>query len=118
MCALWLVVQSLGALEVLVSSYYCSSYGAANPFSFLGTFSSSFIGDPMLSPMDGCEHPFLFVRHWAEPLMRQLYQAPISKHLVAYTTVSGFGDCIWNGSPGGEVSEYSFLQSLLHNLSL
>jgi hypothetical protein len=42
----------------LVSSY-CSTYGAANPFSFLSTFSISFIVDPMLSPMYGCEHPLL-----------------------------------------------------------
>jgi hypothetical protein len=47
----------LGALGVLVSSYCCSSYGAANPFSSLGPFSSSFIGDPVLSPMDGFENP-------------------------------------------------------------
>jgi hypothetical protein len=45
---------------VLVSSYCCSSYGAANPFNFLGPFSSSFIGDPVLSPMDGYEHPLLY----------------------------------------------------------
>jgi hypothetical protein len=31
----------------------------ANHFSSLGTFSSIFIGDPVLHPMDGCEHPFL-----------------------------------------------------------
>jgi hypothetical protein len=44
-------------MGVLISSYRCSSYEAANPFSSLGPFSSSFIGDPVLSPMDGCEHP-------------------------------------------------------------
>jgi hypothetical protein len=46
---------------VLVSSYCCSSYGAANPFSSLGTFSSSFIGDPVLCRMDDCEHPLLYL---------------------------------------------------------
>ena len=45
-----------GSSGVLVSSYCCSSYGAANPFNSLGPFSSSFIGDPVLSPMIGCEH--------------------------------------------------------------
>jgi hypothetical protein len=35
-------------------SYCCSFSGAANPFSSLGTFSSSSIGDPVFSPMDGC----------------------------------------------------------------
>ena len=45
---------------ILVSSYCCSSYRVADPFRSLGTFSSSFIGDPMLSPMDDCEHPLLY----------------------------------------------------------
>jgi hypothetical protein len=54
----------------------------------------------------------------AEPLRRQLYQAPVSKHLLASTLVSGFGDCIVDGSPGEAVSGWPFLQSLLHTLSL
>ena len=32
--------------------------------------------------------------------------------------MSGFGDCIWDGFPGESVSRWSFLQSLLHTLSL
>ena len=32
---------------VLVSSYCCSTYKVADPFSNLGTFSSSFIGGPV-----------------------------------------------------------------------
>jgi hypothetical protein len=39
-----------GTQEVLIGSYCCSSYGAANPFSSVGPFSSSCIGDPVLSP--------------------------------------------------------------------
>jgi hypothetical protein len=35
--------------------------GAANPFSSLGTFYSSLIEDPVLSPMDGCESPLLYL---------------------------------------------------------
>jgi hypothetical protein len=54
----------------------------------------------------------------AETLRRQLYQAPVSKHLLASARVSGFGDCIWDGSLGGAVSGWPFLQSLLHTLSL
>jgi hypothetical protein len=46
-----------GSSGVLVSSYCCSSYGAANLFRSLGPFSSSLIGDPMLRSMDNCEHP-------------------------------------------------------------
>ena len=38
-----------------------SSYGASNPFSSLGTFSISFIGDLVLHPMDDCEHPLLYL---------------------------------------------------------
>jgi hypothetical protein len=34
----------------------------------------------------------------AEPLRRHQYQAPVSKHL-AYTVVSGIGNCIWVGFP-------------------
>jgi hypothetical protein len=67
-----LVYSSVGGLVpgssgVLVGSYCCSSYGAANPFSYLGTFSSSFTGDPVLSPMDEYQHPLLFVSHWQSP---------------------------------------------------
>ena len=35
-----------------------------------------------------------------------------------YTSVSEFGDCKWDGSPGEPVSRWSFIQSLLHTLSL
>jgi hypothetical protein len=40
----------------------------------------------------------------AEFLRRQLYQAPISKILLASAIVTGFGDCLWDGSPGRVVS--------------
>jgi hypothetical protein len=36
-------------------------HGATNPFGSFGTFSSSFIGDPLLHPMNSCEHPFLYL---------------------------------------------------------
>jgi hypothetical protein len=48
---------------------------------------------------------FCICQALAEPLRRQLYQTPVSKHLLASTVVSGFGDCILDGSPGGAVSE-------------
>ena len=44
-----------------VSSYCCSSYRVADPFSSLGTFSSSFIGGPVFHPVDDCEHPLLYL---------------------------------------------------------
>ena len=43
----------------LVVWYCCSSYGAANPFSFFSPFSNSSIGNPVLSPMVGCEPLYL-----------------------------------------------------------
>jgi hypothetical protein len=48
----------------------------------------------------------------AEPLRRQLYQAPVSKHLLAFTIVSGFGNCIWDGSPAGAVFGWPFCSTL------
>jgi hypothetical protein len=55
---------------------------------------------------------FYICQALAEPLRRQLYKAPISKYLLASPIVSGFGNCIWDQSPGGAVSERSFLQFL------
>jgi hypothetical protein len=50
----------------------------------------------------------------AEPLRRQLYQTPVSKHFLAPCVVSGLGVCEWDGSSRRAVSEWPFLQSLLH----
>jgi hypothetical protein len=47
--------------RVLVSSYCCSSYSVADPFSSWGTFSSSFFGDPVFHPIDDCKHPLLYL---------------------------------------------------------
>jgi hypothetical protein len=49
------------ALWVMVSSYCCSTYRVADPFSTLGTFSSSSIGGPKFQPIDDCEHPLLYL---------------------------------------------------------
>jgi hypothetical protein len=49
------------ALGVLDSTYICSSCMVADPFSSLGTFSSSFIGGPVFHPIDDGEHPFLYL---------------------------------------------------------
>jgi hypothetical protein len=46
---------------VLVSSYCCFSYRAADPFSSLDIFSSFFIGGPLLCPVNGCEPPLLYL---------------------------------------------------------
>ena len=47
--------------EVLVSSYCSSSYRVADPFSSLGTFSSSFIRGSVFYPIDDYEHPLLYL---------------------------------------------------------
>jgi hypothetical protein len=46
---------------VLVSSYHCSSYKVADPFSSLGTFSRSFFGGPVFHQIDDCEHILLYL---------------------------------------------------------
>jgi hypothetical protein len=77
------------------------------PVQILGSFPSFFIGDPVLSQMAESIH--LCIYHaLAEPLRRQLYQAPVSKHLLASTIVSGLGDCIWDRTPGAAVSGWPF----------
>ena len=43
----------------MVSSCCCSTYRIADPFSSLGTFSSSSIGGPVIHPIADCEHPLL-----------------------------------------------------------
>ena len=48
-----------GALGTLVSSYCCSTYRVADPFSSLGIFSSSSIGGPVILPIADCEHPLM-----------------------------------------------------------
>ena len=70
----------------------------------------------MLISMVGWEH-LPICQALTEILRRQLNQAPISKHFLASTIVSGFGYYIWDGSSGGAVSGSLFLQSLLHILS-
>ena len=40
---------------------------------------------------------FCICQALAEPLRGQLYQTPVSKHLLASTIVSGFSNCMWDG---------------------
>jgi hypothetical protein len=49
------------ALGVLVSLYCSSTCRVAEPFSSLGTFSSSSIGGPVFHPIADCEHPLLYL---------------------------------------------------------
>jgi hypothetical protein len=54
-----LETQAPGGGGVLVSSYCCSTYRIADPFSSLDTFSSSSIRGPVIHPIADCEHPLL-----------------------------------------------------------
>ena len=49
------------AQRVLVNSYCCSTYWVVDPFSSLGTFSSSSIEGPVFHPIADCEHPLLYL---------------------------------------------------------
>jgi len=54
----------------------------------------------------------------AQPLRRQLYQAPVSMQFLATSILSSFGGCIIYGlDPQVGHSEWPFLQSLLQTLS-
>ena len=86
---------------VLAGSYCCFSYESTNPFNSLGIFSSSSLGDPVLSPMDGCEHPLLYLSGTGRASQETAISGSCQQ---ASTIVSGFGDCIWDGSPGGTVT--------------
>ena len=54
-----LETRTLGGGGVLVSSYCCSTYRIADPFSSLGTFSSYSIGGPVIHPIADCEQTVL-----------------------------------------------------------
>jgi hypothetical protein len=60
-CPLLHIQLETQALGALVSSYCCSTYRIAGPFSSLGTFSSSSTGDPVFHPIDDCEHPLVYL---------------------------------------------------------
>jgi hypothetical protein len=120
MCTLWLVVYSLGALGEggLDEWYCCSSYGVANPFSSFTPFSNSSTGDQCSVQWLTASICLCICQVLTEPLRRWVYQAPFIKHFLASEIVSGFGKCIWDGSPGGTATGWPFLQSMLHTLSL
>jgi hypothetical protein len=63
---------------------------------------------------------FCICQALVEPLRKQLYQAPVSKYLLASIVVSGLGNCIWNGSPVGHSLDglfFSFCFTLFHCIS-
>jgi hypothetical protein len=105
------------APRVLVSSYCCSTYRVTDPFSSLGTFSSSSIGGHVFHPIDDCEHPLLYLQVTGIVSQRSAI-AGSRKILLAYAAVSAFGCWLWYGSPDAAVSAWSSLLSHLQTLSL
>jgi hypothetical protein len=91
---------------VLVSSYCCSTYRVADPFSYLSAFTSSFMGGPVFHPIDDCEHPLLYLPgigiESQESYMRVL--SPKSFWHIVAPIVSVFDCCIWDGFLGGAVA--------------
>ena len=67
------------------------------------------LGTPSSVPCLAVSIPLCVCQALADPLSRQLYQAPVSMHFLTATIVSAFGDCMWDGYPGGAVSGWSFL---------
>jgi hypothetical protein len=72
----------------------------------------------VLIPMDGCEHPPLYLSGTGRASQETAISGRVSKELLASMIVSGFGNCIGDGSPGGTVSGWPFLQFLIHTLTM
>jgi hypothetical protein len=88
------------ALGVLVSSYCCSTYRVADPFSSLCTFSSSSIGGPCVpsnSWLWASTSVFAKPRH---SLTRDSYIRVLSAKFAAVCNGVSFGGWLWDGSPG------------------
>ena len=78
------------------------------PFSSFSPSPNSSIGLLMVSVMTG----ICIGQDLAEPLRRQLYQAPVNKNFSASAIVSGCHICMWDGFP----SEGQSLDSLSFSL--
>jgi hypothetical protein len=81
------------AQSVLVSSYCYCSYRVTDPFSSLGTFSSSSIVGHVHSNRWLWASTSVFARHW-HSLTKDSY-IRVSKILLVYSIVSMFGGWLW-----------------------
>ena len=114
MCILWLVVQSPRAPEVWPVKTITPSMGLQIPSAPWVPSPSPSLKIPRSVQLLALRIYLCICQTLAKPHRRQPYQASISKHLPASTIASKFGGCIWDGSPGGAVSGWPFLQTLLH----
>ena len=74
-------------------------------------------GDPVLSPMVGCEQPRLYLPGYGRASQDTAISASCQEALLGIPNIVWFGDYIWDGSPGGAVSGWPFFQSL-HSVSI
>jgi hypothetical protein len=79
------------ALGVLVSSYYCSSCRVTDPFSCLGTFSSSSTGGSLFDPIDDCGYPLLYLPGTGIPSQETAISGYCQKNLSRLCN----SVCIW-----------------------
>jgi hypothetical protein len=71
----------------------------------------------MLSPMVGCEHQHMYLSGSSRASRETTISGFSSNFFLASEIVSGFGVYIWDGTPGGAVSGWPFLQYQFHTLS-
>jgi hypothetical protein len=70
----------------------------------------------VLSPLFGCKHQHLYWSWSGRASKGTTISGSCQQALLGISIVSGFGVCMWDGSPGGAVSGWLFLQSLLHSI--
>jgi hypothetical protein len=80
-------------------------HGAANSPKSFCLFLNSSIQDPLISPVMTLEHLSLYLSGSARAYQETVYQTSVSKHLLASTIFSRFGNCIWNGCLGSTDSD-------------
>jgi hypothetical protein len=84
-------MSSVGGGALLISSYCCSTYRVADPFSSLGTFSSSSIGGPVFHPIDDCEHPLLYLPGTGQASQETAISGYFQQNLVGICN----SVCVW-----------------------
>jgi hypothetical protein len=84
-----------------------------SPLMLSGYFSGSFIGYLVLRPMDDYEHPLLYLPGTGRASQVTANSGSCQQVLGGFCLVTGFGDCLWGGSPSEAVSGWLLLQTLL-----
>jgi hypothetical protein len=106
-----LVSGSSGGIDLLILSFV---YWRCNPFHSLSPFPNSSIGSLGSVRWLTVSICICITQMLKQLLRRYLNQPPVKKHFLALAIVSGFGVCRQDGSLGGVISGWLYLQSLLH----